>query len=178
MKAKLLSACAVVLMLSGAATAAGETIYTTAVADPSRPSADRKLDERRKPAEILAYAAVTPGEMVGEFLPGGGYYTRMLSDIVGPQGKVYAPQGSLYMRRDNAGPSTALYVKTTVVTVNTGWYAISTVQAATYNATAATPPCTWTGSPSALATTPTAALPRSAASSKATSSKCSSTAVF
>jgi len=56
-----------------------------------------------------------------------------------PQGKVYAPQGSLYMRRDNTGPSTALYVKTTVVTLNTGWYAISTVQAATYNGTVASP---------------------------------------
>ena len=26
---------------------------------------------------------------VGEFFPGGGYYTRMLSDVVGPRGHVY-----------------------------------------------------------------------------------------
>jgi predicted methyltransferase len=27
---------------------------------------------------------------VAEYLPGGGYYTRVLSDIIGPKGKVYA----------------------------------------------------------------------------------------
>jgi predicted methyltransferase len=73
-----------------AAPAAVPDYIAKAVADPSRPADDRKFDERRKPAEILAYANVKPGETVGEFLPGGGYYTRLLSDVVGPQGKVYA----------------------------------------------------------------------------------------
>jgi predicted methyltransferase len=27
--------------------------------------------------------------VVGELFPGGGYYTRLISDVVGPQGKVY-----------------------------------------------------------------------------------------
>jgi predicted methyltransferase len=61
-----------------------------AVADGNRPEADRKLDAMRKPAEVLAYAGVKPGQVIGEFLPGGGYYTRLLSDVVGPRGKVYA----------------------------------------------------------------------------------------
>lgn len=34
-----------------------------------------------------------------------------------PEGSAYAPQGSVYMRRDQAG----LYVKTTAATVDTGW---------------------------------------------------------
>lgn len=34
-----------------------------------------------------------------------------------PEGRAYAPQGSVFMRRDQAG----LYVKTTAVTVDTGW---------------------------------------------------------
>jgi predicted methyltransferase len=38
----------------------------------------------------MAFAGVRPGQKVGEYLPGGGYYTRMLSDVVGPKGKVYA----------------------------------------------------------------------------------------
>ncbi len=42
-----------------------------------------------------------------------------------PEGLVYAPQGSLYMRRDNSGASSSLYAKTTGVTFNTGWQAIS-----------------------------------------------------
>lgn len=72
------------------APAAVPDVISKAVADPSRPTNDVKLDVLRKPAEILAYAGIKPGETIGEYLPGGGYYTRMLSDIVGPGGKVYA----------------------------------------------------------------------------------------
>jgi hypothetical protein len=40
-----------------------------------------------------------------------------------PEGLVYAPQGSLYLRRDGAD-AWHLYIKSTAVTVNTGWIAI------------------------------------------------------
>jgi predicted methyltransferase len=73
-----------------AAAASAPPYIARAVADPSRPADDRKLDPDRKPAQVLAFARVRPGEVVGEYLPGGGYYTRLLSDIVGPRGKVYA----------------------------------------------------------------------------------------
>jgi predicted methyltransferase len=63
---------------------------TKAVADPNRPQDDRKLDGDRKPAEVLAFSGVKPGQTIAEFLPGGGYYTRLLSDVAGPKGKVYA----------------------------------------------------------------------------------------
>jgi hypothetical protein len=43
-----------------------------------------------------------------------------------PEGLVYAPQGSLYMRRDSTLASTSLYTKTTGVTVNTGWISVVT----------------------------------------------------
>jgi predicted methyltransferase len=62
---------------------------TAAVADPARPADDRKDDVLREPAATLAFAGVRPGMVVGELFPGGGYYTRMLADIVGPKGKVY-----------------------------------------------------------------------------------------
>jgi hypothetical protein len=42
-----------------------------------------------------------------------------------PQGLVYAPQGSLYLRRDTTGAPTAMYSKTTGVTFNTGWQSAS-----------------------------------------------------
>ncbi|HEY3776854.1 MAG TPA: hypothetical protein VGL35_02220 [Rhizomicrobium sp.] len=74
---------------ASAAFAAVPDYIAKAVADPSRPADDRKLDADRKPAEVLAFAAVRPGETVAEYLPGGGYYTRPLSDIVGPEGKVH-----------------------------------------------------------------------------------------
>ena len=62
---------------------------TRAVADPARPAELKAADALRKPAETLAFAGVKPGMIVGEFYPGGGYFTRMLSDIVGPKGHVY-----------------------------------------------------------------------------------------
>lgn len=61
-----------------------------AVADPSRPKDDKQWDAVRKPAQVLAFAQIRPGQAVGEYLPGGGYYTRLLSDVVGPRGKVFA----------------------------------------------------------------------------------------
>jgi predicted methyltransferase len=63
---------------------------TAAVADPARPEADRQRDLKRKPAETLSFARVAPGEQVGELLPGGGYFTRLLSKTVGSTGHVYA----------------------------------------------------------------------------------------
>ena len=63
---------------------------STAVADSARPAEDKQRDADRKPAETLAFAGVKPGETVVELAPGRGYYTRLLSALVGPQGKVYA----------------------------------------------------------------------------------------
>src|SRR5689334_12313596 len=60
-----------------------------AVADKARPADYRAADSYRKPAETLAFSGVRPGMIVGEFYPAGGYFTRMLSDVVGPKGQVY-----------------------------------------------------------------------------------------
>lgn len=62
---------------------------TAAVADPARPGDDTQRDKDRKPAETLAFAGVKPGLQVIELAPGRGYYTRLLSAVVGPKGKVY-----------------------------------------------------------------------------------------
>ncbi|MBS0394447.1 MAG: class I SAM-dependent methyltransferase [Proteobacteria bacterium] len=59
-----------------------------AVADKARPTADTERDANRKPAETLAFAGVKPGDWVLEIAPGKGYYTRMLSAVVGPKGEV------------------------------------------------------------------------------------------
>jgi predicted methyltransferase len=62
---------------------------TAAVADKGRPDADTKRDADRKPAEIVAFAGVKPGASVEELFPGGGYYTRIFSKVVGPKGKIF-----------------------------------------------------------------------------------------
>lgn len=46
-------------------------------------------DTSRPPADTLAFAGVNSGMTVAELFPDGGYYSRMLSDIVGPKGRVY-----------------------------------------------------------------------------------------
>lgn len=61
---------------------------TEAVADPARPAADKERDANRKPADTLAFAGVKPGDHVVELAPGKGYYTRLLSAVVGTQGTV------------------------------------------------------------------------------------------
>jgi predicted methyltransferase len=61
-----------------------------AVADANRPDADKQRDADRKPADTLEFAGVHPGETIGELIPGSGYFTRLLSAAVGPQGHVYA----------------------------------------------------------------------------------------
>jgi predicted methyltransferase len=60
------------------------------VADTARPEKDTKLDASRKPAEMVSFAMVKPGQTVMDVWPGGGYWTRLFSDVVGPSGKVYA----------------------------------------------------------------------------------------
>jgi predicted methyltransferase len=62
--------------------------YAKILADPSRPEADRKDDEARKPAQVLEFAQVRPGETVLEIEVGRGWMTELLSRAVGPKGKV------------------------------------------------------------------------------------------
>jgi predicted methyltransferase len=72
-----------------AAASASGTV-TRAVADPARPEADRVRDVDRKPAEVILLTGIHHGAKVAEMLPGGGYFTRILSKIVGTDGVVYA----------------------------------------------------------------------------------------
>src|ERR1700723_3673779 len=81
---------AALIFAAGAGLAADAPSYVAkAVADTSRPKDDVAADVLRDPADTLAFAGVKPGMVVGELFPGGGYFTRMLSDIVGSKGKVY-----------------------------------------------------------------------------------------
>ena len=91
MRSKLLLAAAAVFALStGMASAAPSAAVVAAVADKGRPAADTARDANRKPAEMMEFAGVKPGDKVADFIPGGGYFTRIFSKAVGPKGKVYA----------------------------------------------------------------------------------------
>ena len=66
--------------------------YSAILAAADRPAAEEERDAARKPAEVLAFAQIAPGEKVVDYIMGSGYFTRVLAAAVGPTGKVYAFQ--------------------------------------------------------------------------------------
>lgn len=66
----------------------GEVNYLGIVSSPNRPEEDLADDLARKPAQVLGFFQVKPGMSVMELEAGGGYYTELLSYVVGPQGNV------------------------------------------------------------------------------------------
>lgn len=69
-----------------------------ALADPARKQQRDAADARRKPAPLIMLAGVKPGDKVLDLIPGNGYWTRIFSKIVGPEGKVYAVWPQAYAR--------------------------------------------------------------------------------
>jgi predicted methyltransferase len=91
MRLALLSLTLALPIASTAAMAEGTSAAVTqAVADASRPAVDVARDANRKPVEVLGFAGVKPGDKVGDYATGQGYFTRLFADIVGPSGHVYA----------------------------------------------------------------------------------------
>ena len=84
----------VAALASGSALAAD--LYSDAVAQPGRSAADLKRDAIDHPAEILRLAGIKPGMRVADFLAGNGYYSEMLSHIVGPKGQVLLLNNEAY----------------------------------------------------------------------------------
>lgn len=86
----LLAACAAATLATAAHAAAPaiKPYLAAAVADPAR-GADRDIDARRKPAELMAFSGVKPGDKVVDLIPGSGYFTKIFSKVVGPKGRVY-----------------------------------------------------------------------------------------
>ncbi len=99
---KLLFATAALLALAVPLAAANAQavppVIAAALADASRPDADKARDAARHPGEVLAFMGVKPGDKVADFLVGGGYWTRILSAAVGPSGHVYAYQGGEFIQ--------------------------------------------------------------------------------
>jgi predicted methyltransferase len=62
--------------------------FDAAVAHSGRTEADLKRDPIDHPADILRLAGIKPGMSVADVLAGDGYYSELLSYLVGPKGKV------------------------------------------------------------------------------------------
>ena len=73
------------------------SIYAAAVANKTRLEGDYARDAGRKPEEILAFFNIQQGDTVLDMFSGGGYYTELLSHVVGPDGKVVAQTNKAYL---------------------------------------------------------------------------------
>jgi predicted methyltransferase len=74
------------LTLSTAAAAADR--FDAAVSHPGRSAADIERDPKDKPARVLRLTGIGPGMHVVDVLGGSGYYSELLSYLVGPKGEV------------------------------------------------------------------------------------------
>jgi predicted methyltransferase len=63
--------------------------YRDALRRTDRIAGEQELDEARKPHEVLAFYGVKRGDKVADIWAGRGYYTAILSEVVGPEGLVY-----------------------------------------------------------------------------------------
>lgn len=74
------------------------SMLAAALAAPDRPDTDKARDAARKPVELMTFAGVEPGMKIGDFIIGGGYFTRLFSAAVGPTGHVYAYTPAEFIR--------------------------------------------------------------------------------
>lgn len=82
-------ASALVLFTFNAASAQSSAdLVASALSHPDRPSEEAADDARRMPLEVLSFAGIEAGMDVLEMEAGGGWYTEILSRVVGPNGSV------------------------------------------------------------------------------------------
>lgn len=67
---------------------------------PGRSDEDKARDAGRKPAQVLHYLGLKPGDTVLDLIASGGWYSVAAAIATGPQGKVYAqnPDSALKLR--------------------------------------------------------------------------------
>jgi predicted methyltransferase len=63
-----------------------------------RSDADKARDAGRKPAEVIAFLGIAPGEKVLDVIAAGGWYSEVLSVAVGPEGRVYAQNNDYVLK--------------------------------------------------------------------------------
>ncbi|HKU16790.1 MAG TPA: hypothetical protein VJQ52_20525 [Steroidobacteraceae bacterium] len=75
-----------------------------AVASTDRLASDKEQDSWRQPAEVLKFMELRPGMHVLDYFAAAGYYTELISRVVGPDGKVIAYNNAQYRAFSSDGP--------------------------------------------------------------------------
>jgi predicted methyltransferase len=91
----LLAMAALTIAALGASPARADR-YSDAVAHEGRPAGDLRRDQIDHPAEVLRLSGIRPPMVVADFLAGDGYYSELLSYLVGPKGHVYLLNNEAY----------------------------------------------------------------------------------
>ena len=92
--------------------AAGATAQTAdsaaidaAVASPERTAEDKERDARSRPAEVLTFMELRPDQHALDYFAAAGYYTELMSRVVGSNGKVIAYNNPEYRKFSQDGPT-------------------------------------------------------------------------
>ncbi|MGH8108287.1 MAG: class I SAM-dependent methyltransferase [Arenimonas sp.] len=107
----------IVLTIAGCASTgtSSQNVVASAIANPARSDADRERDARDKPQQVLSLAGFKRDMVIADIFGGGGYYSEILSDVVGPNGQIklinnpqydnYAKKGLTPRLADNRLPN-------------------------------------------------------------------------
>jgi len=93
-------AAAALLLLAPCDDSGGASIdiaIAESLASPERIEQDRQNDPLRRPDLVLAFFEIKPGMTVLDLFSGGGYYTEIVSRVVGENGKVLAHNNDAYL---------------------------------------------------------------------------------
>jgi len=74
-----------------------DLVIAEALASPVRLESDRARDALRRPDQVLAFFEIGPGMKVLDLFSGGGYYTEILSGVVGAEGQVISHNNEAYL---------------------------------------------------------------------------------
>ena len=91
------------LSLLGSSAAYAADTYDAAVQHPGRGAQDLDRDKLEHPADVLRLTGIKPGMQVADVLAGGGYYSELLSYVVGPKGHVLLLNNTAYDQWSNGG---------------------------------------------------------------------------
>jgi predicted methyltransferase len=93
-------AAAALFLLAPCQDAGGASIdlaIAESLASPERIEQDRQKDPLRRPDQVLEFFEIKPGMTVLDLFSGGGYYTEIVSRVVGDEGKVLAHNNEAYL---------------------------------------------------------------------------------
>lgn len=77
-------------MKKGMSQESGISLWEEILNSGHRSDKNKARDQYRHPQETLEFFGINPGMTVVEISPGGGWYTEVLSPVLGPNGKLYA----------------------------------------------------------------------------------------